>query len=80
MASLHRNPLGATEMGFGGGRIASIQHDRLRQLLNIPAHYGNPSYYCLGEPKERVIIVEAKNGDIKYWRDTKNTTMRRNVL
>ncbi len=65
--------LGATEMGFGGCMIASIQRDRLRQLLNIPAHYEILLVIALGEPKERVIIVEAKNGDIKYWRDTNKT-------
>jgi len=62
--------LGATEMGFGGCMIASIQRDKLRELLKIPERYEILLVIALGEPKERVVIAETKNGDIKYWRDT----------
>jgi nitroreductase len=65
--------LGATEMGFGGCMIASIQRDNLREFLKIPTRYEILLVIALGEPKERVVIVEAKDGEIKYWRDANKT-------
>jgi nitroreductase len=65
--------LGATEMGLGGCMIGSIHRDNLRKFLKIPARYEILLVIALGEPKERVVIVEAKEGDIKYWRDTNKT-------
>lgn len=61
--------LGATEMGFGGCMLSNIQRDPLRKLLNIPERYEILLVIALGVPRERVVIVDAKNGDIKYWRD-----------
>jgi len=65
--------LGAAEMGFGGCMIASIQRDNLREFLKISARYEILLVIALGEPKERVVVVEAKDGDIKYWRDANKT-------
>jgi nitroreductase len=65
--------LGAVEMGFGGCIIASIQRDKLRGLLNIPVRYEILLVIALGGPKERIVIVEAKDGGIKYWRDANKT-------
>lgn len=61
--------LGATEMGFGGYMFAEIKHDQLRSLLKIPARYQILMVIALGVPRERVVITDAKNGEIKYWRD-----------
>ena len=61
--------LGATEMGFGGYMFAEIRHDQLRSLLKIPARYQILMVIALGVPRERVVITDAKNGEIKYWRD-----------
>jgi hypothetical protein len=60
-------------MGFGGCIIASIQRDKLRGLLNIPVRYEILLVIALGGPKERIVIVEAKDGGIKYWRDANKT-------
>lgn len=65
--------LGATEMGFGACMIASIQRNKLAELLKIPPRYEILLVIALGEPIERVVIVEAKDGDIKYWRDANKT-------
>jgi nitroreductase len=65
--------LGAAEMGFGGCMIASIQRNKLAELLKIPRRYEILLVIALGEPIERVVIVEAKSGDIKYWRDANKT-------
>ncbi|HOW54383.1 MAG TPA: nitroreductase family protein [Syntrophorhabdaceae bacterium] len=61
--------LGATEMGFGGYMFAEIKHDQLRSLLKIPTRYQILMVIALGVPRERVVITDAKNGEIKYWRD-----------
>lgn len=62
--------LGAVEKGLGGCMIGSIQRERLRQLLGIPAHFEILNVVALGKPKETVVIDPVgPNGDIKYWRD-----------
>ena len=63
--------LGAVEKGFGGCILASINKDELRKNLNINERYDILLVIALGKPKEEVIIEEAKNDDIKYWRDDK---------
>ncbi len=65
--------LGAVEMGFGGCVIASIQREKLRDFLDIPSRYEILLVIALGEPKERVVIVDTKDGDIRYWRDVNKT-------
>ena len=64
--------LGATERGLGGCMIGSIQREKLRKTLAIPERYGILLAIALGKPKETVLVDEAANGDIKYWRDGGN--------
>ncbi len=62
--------LGAVERGLGGCIIASVQRDRLRQILAIPERYEILVVLALGAPKETVVVDEVgPDGDIKYWRD-----------
>ena len=62
--------LGAVERGLGGCIIASVQRDRLRQILAIPDRYDILVVLALGAPKETVVVDEVgPDGDIKYWRD-----------
>lgn len=62
--------LGAVERGLGGCIIASVQRERLRSILSIPAHYDILVVLALGKPKETVVIDPVgPDGDIKYWRD-----------
>lgn len=65
--------LGAVDMGFGACMIASIKRDELKKLLKIPECCEILLVIAIGEPVERVVIVEAKNGEIKYWRDANKT-------
>ncbi len=62
--------LGATELGLGSCMIGSIKRDRLSALLKIPHKYRILLVIALGKPKEKIVIEEIKNGDVKYWRDT----------
>jgi len=62
--------LGATERGLGGCMIGSIDHDGLRQVLDIPDHYDILLILALGKPKETVVLEEVgPDGDIRYYRD-----------
>lgn len=62
--------LGATEKGFGGCIIHTIQRDKLQQALKIPDRYEIRLVIALGKPKEVVKIDPiGPEGDTKYWRD-----------
>jgi len=61
--------LSAAEKGYGGCLIGSIDKDKIRRLLDIPDELEISVIIALGKPKEKVVIDEVKNGDIKYWRD-----------
>jgi nitroreductase len=63
--------IGATEKGFGGCIIGSIKKETLRDSLRIPERYDILLVIALGVRKETVVIEEAQNNDIKYWRDEK---------
>ena len=66
--------LGATELGLGGCIIASIRKDGLSRALEIPDQYEILLVLALGKPKETVEIeAVGLDGDIKYWRDEKET-------
>ena len=61
--------VGATEMGLGGCIIGSVQKERLRALFRLPGRYEVLLVIAVGVPKETVVIEEARDGDIRYWRD-----------
>jgi len=61
--------LGATEAGFGGCIIHSVNRNKLREILNLSDQYEILYVLALGKPKETVVLDEIKDGDIKYWRD-----------
>jgi len=61
--------LGATEMGFGGYMFADIKRDRLAEVMGIPDRYDILAVVALGVPRERVVVTEAKDGNVAYWRD-----------
>lgn len=61
--------LGATEAGFGGCIIHSVNRNKLRDILNLSEQYDILYVIALGKPKEKVVLDEVKDDDIKYWRD-----------
>jgi nitroreductase len=66
--------LGATEKGLGGCIIGSVNHQGLREALDIPARYEILLVLALGKPKETVVIEPVGDqGSIKYWRDDDGT-------
>jgi nitroreductase len=61
--------LGATEAGFGGCIIYSVNRKNLREILDLPGQFEIVQVLALGKPKEEVVLEEMVNGDVKYWRD-----------
>lgn len=64
--------LGATEEGYGGCIIASVDREKLREEISLDEHLEILLVLALGKPGEKVVIDPVKNDDIKYWRDNKN--------
>lgn len=61
--------LGATEAGFGGCIIYSVNRNKLREVLNLSEQFEIIQVLALGKPKEVVVLDEMMDGDVKYWRD-----------
>ncbi|NIM18452.1 MAG: nitroreductase [Candidatus Aminicenantes bacterium] len=61
--------LSAVEKGYGGCAIGSCDKEKIRELLGIPEALEIGCVLALGKPREKVVIDEVKDGDIKYWRD-----------
>jgi nitroreductase len=64
--------LGAVEKGFGGCIIASVNREKLREILELEDHLEILLVIALGKPRESVTIDKInEQGDIQYWRDDK---------
>ncbi len=61
--------LGAVEKGLGGCIFASIQRTKLKELLALEDHFEILLVLAIGKPKEKVVIEEVTEGEIKYYRD-----------
>lgn len=64
--------LGAAEQGIGCCMIGSIKREQLRKQLDIPSRYDILLILALGKPAEDVVLEDAKEGNIKYYRDEKD--------
>ena len=61
--------LGAVEDGFGGCMIGSVNKSKVAKLLELNEKQELLYIVALGKPVETVVIDEAHDGNIKYWRD-----------
>lgn len=62
--------LGATEAGFGGCMVASIDQLKLKQILAIPEYLVVLLVVALGKPAEEVVVESVgSDGKIEYYRD-----------
>lgn len=64
--------LGATEMGLGGCMIGAIDREGLRSELIIDSRYEILLIISLGKPAEEVVLEDAVNDNIRYYRDEKD--------
>ncbi len=58
----------ALEKGIGSCALASIDRDKLREILNIPDNYETLLVLALGYPDENP-VTEPFDGSVKYWKD-----------
>ncbi|HEX2866037.1 MAG TPA: nitroreductase family protein [Ignavibacteriales bacterium] len=66
--------LGATERGLGGCIIASVQKQKLREILNLSEGLEILLVIALGKPKENVVLEDLPpSGDVRYWRSEDGT-------
>ena len=61
--------LGATELGYGGCMIASVDRKGLVNEIGLPEQFEILLIVALGLPVEKVVIEDIKDNDFKYWRD-----------
>lgn len=61
--------LGATEEGFGGCIIGSVNKGKVAKILDLPENLEILWLIALGKPAENVVIDDVVDNDIKYWRD-----------
>ena len=63
--------LGATDSALGGCIIASLQKEKIRELLKIPEVFSILLVIALGKPVETVVIDQMEdNGSVHYFRDS----------
>ena len=68
--AMHTILLRATELGFGGCILASVQRDKLREALALEERFHIGYVIALGKPAETCLIESlGQDGDIKYYRD-----------
>ncbi len=62
--------LAASEAGWGGCIIGSVQKEAMTRLLTLAEHLEILFVIALGKPKEQVMLEALPpEGDVRYWRD-----------
>lgn len=70
-AAIENMILTAWEEGIGSCWIASVDRNRLREILSIPEYCKICFVVALGYKAEEPIVEEMKDDDVKYWKDEK---------
>lgn len=65
--------LTACEMGYGGCIIGSGNEKTIAEIIGLPEHMDAALVLGLGVPEETVILTEAHDGQVKYYRDENDT-------
>jgi len=66
--AMENSILVALERGIGSCPIASVDRDKLREILNIPDNYEILLVLALGYPDENP-VTEPFDDSVKYWKD-----------
>lgn len=64
--------LSATEAGYGGCILGSAGADALKETLSLPEGLEPELVLALGVPDETVVLTEAIDGNVTYYRDENN--------
>ena len=62
--------LAAHEKGYGGCIIGSAGSDVIKETLSLPENLVPKLILGLGVPDEQVVLTEATDGQVKYYRDS----------
>ncbi len=63
--------LGAAEKGLAGCIIGSVEREKLRRQLRIPAQYQILLVIAVGKPREKIVLEDVgADENIQYWRDS----------
>ncbi|MEM2929703.1 MAG: nitroreductase family protein [Thermoproteota archaeon] len=68
-AAIENMILTAWEEGIGACWMASVDRERLREILSIPEHCKICFVVALGYRAEEPVVEDIKGDDVKYWRD-----------
>jgi nitroreductase len=61
--------LSAAARGFGACMLGAIDRTKIRAEFHIPEHLELHLLIALGVPAEKVVLEEAKDGNVTYYRD-----------
>jgi len=64
--------LAAAEKGLGCCMIGSYSGTHLKEIMNVPENLVPVFVIALGKPAEEIVLVEAIDGKITYYRDEAN--------
>ena len=64
--------LGAAEDGFGGCIIGSAKADKVSEVIGLGEDLVPKLILALGRPDETVMLTEAEDGNVSYYRDENN--------
>lgn len=70
-AAIENMILTAWEEGIGACWIASINRDKLREILSIPEYCKVCFVVALGYRAEEPVMEDMKGDEVKYWKDEK---------
>lgn len=65
--------LGAMERGIGACMIGSIDREKISEVFGLSENLYPRLIIALGKPKEKVVLVDAVDGNTKYYRDENKT-------
>ncbi len=61
--------LGATALGLGGCMIGNFVPDKVKAALALAQHLTPVLIVALGKPDETVVLTDARDGAVGYYRD-----------
>jgi nitroreductase len=64
--------LAAAERGLGCCMIGAFNAVEVKKVLNLDAKYTPQLLIAVGKPAEKIVLTEAVDGDVRYYRDGDN--------
>jgi len=65
--------LAAAEKGLGCCMIGAYSAIGVKEVMQLPDNLSPALVIAIGKPAEKIVLTEAKNGKVAYYRDEHNT-------